>query len=338
MSQQTINVGTSPNDGTGTPLRTAFQYTNSNFSELYTAVGPSGNNIVVPGSATITGNLTVDTNTLFVDSTNNRVGINNATPSYALDVLGSTTISGRVKTSGAINAFYLEDSGTTPGSLYIGTSGDTFRIITGSNVRVNVDSSGNLGLGVTPSAWGSPFKGFDISSGGGIGGSSTSIRLFSNAFYNGSNYIYKNSAASARYDVIDNTHVWYYAAGGTAGNAITFTQAMTLDASGNLLVGTTTSSRKLTVSGGISYTGAIGEGADTTLSSSGTTLIHGLSSTWTAQSFYSSGTNRMTVKANGQIRFEPLASDPAGAAAGDVYYNSVSNRLKYYNGTAWTLI
>ncbi len=63
MAQQTINVGAAPNDGTGTPLRTAFQYTNSNFSELYTAVGPSGNNIVVPGNATITGDLTVDTST-----------------------------------------------------------------------------------------------------------------------------------------------------------------------------------------------------------------------------------------------------------------------------------
>jgi parallel beta-helix repeat protein len=38
MAQQTINVGASANDGTGTPLRTAFQFTNSNFSELYSAI------------------------------------------------------------------------------------------------------------------------------------------------------------------------------------------------------------------------------------------------------------------------------------------------------------
>jgi hypothetical protein len=37
----------------------------------------------------------------------------------------------------------------------------------------------------------------------------------------------------------DNQHIWYNAPSGTAGNAITWTQAMTLDASGNLLVGTT---------------------------------------------------------------------------------------------------
>jgi hypothetical protein len=35
MSQQIINIGTSPNDGLGDPLRTAFQKTNENFTELY---------------------------------------------------------------------------------------------------------------------------------------------------------------------------------------------------------------------------------------------------------------------------------------------------------------
>lgn len=35
MAQQVINVGTAANDGTGDPLRTCFQKSNSNFSELY---------------------------------------------------------------------------------------------------------------------------------------------------------------------------------------------------------------------------------------------------------------------------------------------------------------
>lgn len=34
MSIQTINVGSSPNDGTGDPLRTGFQKVNSNFTNL----------------------------------------------------------------------------------------------------------------------------------------------------------------------------------------------------------------------------------------------------------------------------------------------------------------
>lgn len=35
MTQLLINVGNVANDGQGTPLRTAFQYINSNFTELY---------------------------------------------------------------------------------------------------------------------------------------------------------------------------------------------------------------------------------------------------------------------------------------------------------------
>jgi hypothetical protein len=89
MAKQTINIGTAPNDGTGTPLRTAFDYCNLNFTELYTAVGPSGNNIVVPGNATITGDLTVDTNSLKVDTANNRVGILTSTPGFPLHVNGT---------------------------------------------------------------------------------------------------------------------------------------------------------------------------------------------------------------------------------------------------------
>jgi hypothetical protein len=44
---------------------------------------------------------------------------------------------------------------------------------------------------------------------------------------------------------------------------------------------------------------------------------------------------RAVVKSTGQVRFVPLAADPAGAESGDVYYNSVSNKLKCYNGTTW---
>jgi hypothetical protein len=45
------------------------------------------------------------------------------------------------------------------------------------------------------------------------------------------------------------THAWKTAPSGTAGNAITFTQAMTLDASGNLGIGTTSPSSKLDIVG-----------------------------------------------------------------------------------------
>jgi hypothetical protein len=47
---------------------------------------------------------------------------------------------------------------------------------------------------------------------------------------------------------------------------------------------------------------------------------------------------KVRIKAQGQMRFVPLAADPSGAEAGDVYYNSTTNKLKVYNGTAWETI
>ena len=35
MAQQTVSIGSSANDGTGDPLRTAFTKINANFTELY---------------------------------------------------------------------------------------------------------------------------------------------------------------------------------------------------------------------------------------------------------------------------------------------------------------
>jgi hypothetical protein len=55
----------------------------------------------------------------------------------------------------------------------------------------------------------------------------------------------------------------------------------------------------------------------------------------TTGSLFSTGTERMRVKTTGQVRFQPLSSDPSGAESGDVYYNSSSNKLKVYNGTSW---
>jgi hypothetical protein len=57
----------------------------------------------------------------------------------------------------------------------------------------------------------------------------------------GSSYRYVASSLGAtQYRQAFGVHQWYNAPSGTAGNAITFTQAMTLGANGNLLVGTTT--------------------------------------------------------------------------------------------------
>jgi len=65
-------------------------------------------------SATITGALTVDTSTLVVDATNNRVGVVNASPTYPLDVVGTGRF---VQTNFADNILRISTGGSTTGNL-----------------------------------------------------------------------------------------------------------------------------------------------------------------------------------------------------------------------------
>jgi hypothetical protein len=62
-----------------------------------------------------------------------------------------------------------------------------------------------------------------------------------------SGFKYARTSTATLYNQSGGAHVWSYAASGTAGNAITFTDAMTLDASGNLGVGTTSPAARLDV-------------------------------------------------------------------------------------------
>jgi hypothetical protein len=106
-----------------------------------------------------------------------------------------------------------------------------------------------VGIGTTPSAWGVSFKSIDVNTYGAVSSSATAIRLFANSYGDGTNFIYKTTGAASRYDQSGGAHSWLNAASGTAGNTISFTTAMTLDASGNLGIGTSSPTAKLDVVG-----------------------------------------------------------------------------------------
>ena len=163
---------------------------------------------------------------------------------------------------GANNASQATFSGTASRGLLISTRNDGLAddrtvilnaqhstgalgqlvIQTAGTDRLLVDSSGNVGIGVTPSAWLSSLSALQVKGVSGLyGAGSSEFGSVQNCFYNASSqWIYGTTAAAGKYAISSGVHQWYNAPSGTAGNAITFTQAMTLDASGNLLVGLTT--------------------------------------------------------------------------------------------------
>ena len=113
---------------------------------------------------------------------------------------------------------------------------------------MRIDTANNLGIGVTPSAWVNATAsqvGFGAAISSRAAGSTASDMSHA-AYWNGTNWLYQSSSVgAARYQMTGanagSTHAWFTSVGGTAGNTISFTQAMTLDASGRLLVGTTSS-------------------------------------------------------------------------------------------------
>jgi hypothetical protein len=173
--------------------------------------------------------------------TSTGLGIGTSSPTLKLDVNGSAKFAGSY-VSFNDNGYIRTDAANIL-RFQPGSGGYQFRnSVNNANLAV-LDSSGNLGLGVTPSAWDAGRRVFQVGGSGAVWASSSGVgTLFSsnNAYFDGSNFRYL-ATANATYYAQSTTgiHAWHTAPSGTAGNAITFTTAMTLDASGNLALGTT---------------------------------------------------------------------------------------------------
>ena len=234
-------------------------------------------------SLTASSAVATDASKGLVSVTNTGTGNNvlATTPTIATPSISSPTIS----------------DGTANGVAYLNGS----KVLTTGSALV-FDGT-NLGVGVTPSAWGGALSaGMDFKFSGGIAShnSANAFYLVANGYYNSSGVWKYRQNGYANYVNVgngDGSIAFYNAASGTAGNSISFTQAMTLDANGALLVGTTTAS----------YTSS-GRGNITVGGSSG--ALYALQTGGTAKGYlYHDGTDLyLNSAASGRITITPQSS------------------------------
>jgi len=175
--------------------------------------------------------------TRLVIDTSGNVGIGTSSPSTALDVSGAVTVT---------RSDVPDDRSTisNEGGLFVisaatGGGGGTYPMLfkTAAVERLRIDASGNLGLGVTPTA-NNISKSISLVNGGSIFGYGSGTYITGNSNYNGAWNTVATGADSRM--LLDGNVVFSRSASASAGSAGAVTESMRIDISGNLLVGKTT--------------------------------------------------------------------------------------------------
>lgn len=260
------------------------------------------------------------------------VGIGTTSPGYRLDVANSDgSALARFKDSdsahngiiiaGDTNGGWVGNNAQITGEgIYYQNSINAMRVYTNSLERMRINSAGDVGFGTT-----APANKFVVSNGGANGFEIDPAAGIIQTF---------NRGTSAYTDMLVYGLVHRFFAGTSP------TERMRITAAGNVGIGTTAPASALNV------VASDGFGLEVSPSNAGYVNLQSYNRTTSAfvpfsiaSSFIAFQTNgtteRMRVKANGQVRFVPLAAAPAGPEAGDVYYDSTTNKLRCYNGTTW---
>jgi hypothetical protein len=257
---------------------------------------------------------------------------------------GAATFSGNVGIAGQASPTYKLDGGfadqtwgwylnssynagftfnTTERSLLIHTKSaeniDHIKFATGGTAteRMRIDASGNLGLGVTPSAWaGTSHGSMDFGVTGAVNADlQVGVNLSQNMYWTGAAWTNKSASyATSYYNQSNDGHEWYFNTAAALGT-FTPTRRMKLDQSGNLGIGVTPSaSAEPMIEVGNAGSSLVGRGpADTRILSG---LYFDTSGTYKyTQSGVPAGEYSMT---NGYHSWSTAPSGSVGAAASPV--------------------
>jgi len=237
------------------------------------------------GTTTVTATAVAGTTTLTLPAATDTLVGKATTDTLTNKTLTSPTLTGVATfAAGTAAAPAITTTGDTNTGIWF-PAADTIAFTEGGVESMRIDASGNLGLGVTPSAWSSASRpALQLPNGAAFFSRSAATALSQNVFYNSiddSAYI-ANGFATLYYQT-SGQHQWYTAPSNSSGagaTPISFTQAMTLDASGNLGIGTSLPNSRLQVSNSTVSTNAIAQFTNgTTGTSAGNGLYVGIDST-----------------------------------------------------------
>jgi hypothetical protein len=233
-------------DGTTLNTKGQFRVTDSTNAANYLLFGsgadaPRGGNSITAQTSTFVFGTETDNPNIFIVNGSEQMRLT----STGLGIGTSSLASKLVVSNGSNKNLEVQPGATTYLFAYDRTASDYLNLDIGGQIltfstdngseRMRLDSSGNLGLGVTPSAWGS-YRSLSVGTAGTtIWQVGSDFGLSSNA-YNNSGWKYNTTGGASLYDLAENQHIWYTAPSGTAGNTISFTQALTLDVNRNLLL------------------------------------------------------------------------------------------------------
>ena len=207
----------------------------------------NGSKVLTSGSA-----LTFDGSNLGIGTSlpDQRLTVYTATQNQGVSVYNTTGTGGHggAITFGIQAGLSLAQHGKIFSSLTNGGPGTVAadmvfqQAIGGSLTEFMRASSGNLGLGVTPRAWTAGATALQLSTFAHIAEQSNGAANVGFGCYEGGSNTFNYTTtgdAPTLYSQLSGDHRWYTAPSGTAGNTISFSQVMTLDASGRLLLGYT---------------------------------------------------------------------------------------------------
>ena len=180
---------------------------------------------------------------------------------YALQVAGETYGTG----AATMSAFIPTGSSVPTNGMFLIAS-NRVAFAANSTTRMVIHENGQVGVGTTPSGWitGVPAV-LAIGTYGALWHSGGYTGLSNNAYYGTLGWTYNSSTQATKLEQVIGEYRFNVAAYGTAGSAITWTQAMTLTNNSELLLNTTTDAGAyaLQVTGAIYNTTTLTTGAPT---------------------------------------------------------------------------